>query len=77
MSEKLQISLAQSSDKGIKDQNEDFYGAYLPEDSLLDNKGLACAIADGMGSCANAKEASEHCIKGFLSDYFSTPEPGQ
>lgn len=74
MSEKLQISLAQSSDKGIKDQNEDFYGAYLPEDSLLDNKGLACAIADGMGSCANAKEASEHCIKGFLSDYFSTPE---
>lgn len=74
MNTKLSISLAQSSDKGIKDQNEDFYGAYLPEDSLLDNKGIACAIADGMGSCANAKEASEHCVKGFLSDYFSTPE---
>ena len=74
MIEKLKISLAQSSDKGIKEQNEDFYGAYLPEDSLLDNKGIACAIADGMGSCANAKEASEHCVKGFLSDYFSTPE---
>jgi protein phosphatase len=27
-----------------------------------------------MGSCANAQEASEHCVKGFLSDYFSTPE---
>ena len=74
MNSKLTISLAQSSDKGIKEQNEDFYGAYLPEDSLLDNKGIACAIADGMGSCANAKEASEHCVKGFLSDYFSTPE---
>lgn len=74
MTEKLHISLAQSSDKGIKDQNEDFYGAYLPEDSLLESKGIACAIADGMGSCANAKEASEQCIKGFLSDYFSTPE---
>ncbi len=74
MTEKLQISLAQSSDKGIKDQNEDFYGAYLPDDSLLDSKGIACAIADGMGSCANAQEASEHCVKGFLSDYFSTSE---
>ncbi len=74
MHSQLKISLAQSSDKGIKDQNEDFYGAYIPEDSTLENKGIACAIADGMGSCANAKEASEHCVKGFLSDYFSTPE---
>ena len=74
MHAQLKISLAQSSDKGIKDQNEDFYGAYIPEDSTLENKGIACAIADGMGSCANAKEASEHCVKGFLSDYFSTPE---
>lgn len=74
MTDKLHITLAQSSDKGPKEQNEDFYGAYLPDDSLLVNKGIACAIADGMGSCANAQEASEHCVKGFLSDYFSTPE---
>lgn len=74
MTETLHITLAQSSDKGIKDQNEDFYGAYLPNDSLLQSKGIACAIADGMGSCANAQEASEHCVKGFLSDYFSTAE---
>ena len=74
MTEKLKISLAQSSDKGPKEQNEDFYGACLPDGSLLDNKGIACAIADGMGSCANAQEASEHCVKAFLSDYFSTPE---
>ncbi len=74
MTDKLQITLAQCSNKGIKEQNEDFYGAYLPEDSTLDSKGIACAIADGMGSCANAREASEHCVKSFLSDYFSTPE---
>ncbi|MBT8438305.1 MAG: bifunctional protein-serine/threonine kinase/phosphatase, partial [Gammaproteobacteria bacterium] len=74
MTEKLQIALAQSSDKGVKAQNEDFYGAYLSDDSTLDSKGIACAIADGMGSCANAREASEHCVKSFLSDYFSTPE---
>ena len=74
MSTQLKISLGQSSDKGIKERNEDFYGAYIPEDSTLDNKGIACAIADGMGSCANAREASEHCVKSFLNDYFSTPE---
>ena len=74
MTDKLHISIAQSSDKGPKEQNEDFFGAYLPEDSLLDSKGIAVAIADGMGSCANAQEASEHCVKGFLTDHFSTPE---
>jgi len=74
MNSKLTIALAQSSDRGIKDQNEDFYGSYTPEDSTLETKGIACAIADGMGSCENAKEASEQCVKGFLSDYFSTPE---
>ena len=74
MNTQLSISLGQSSDKGIKGRNEDFYGAYLPEDTSLDSKGIAVAIADGMGSCANAQEASEHCVKGFLNDYFSTPE---
>ena len=74
MHSQLKISIGQSSNKGIKDRNEDFYGVYLPEGSTLDNKGIACAIADGMGSCANAQEASEHCVKSFLNDYFSTPE---
>lgn len=74
MNIQLEVSLGQSSNKGIKDRNEDFYGAYLPDDSTLDSKGIAVAIADGMGSCANAQEASEHCVKGFLNDYFSTPE---
>lgn len=74
MHSQLKISLGQCSDKGIKDRNEDFYGAYIPQGSTLDNKGIACAIADGMGSCANAQEASKHCVKSFLNDYFSTPE---
>jgi len=74
MSTSLKVSLGQHSDKGIRQRNEDFYGVYQPDDATLDSKGIACAIADGMGSCANAQEASEHCVKGFLNDYFSTPE---
>ena len=48
MNKQLKVILGQSSDKGIKDRNEDFYGAYLAEDFTLDNKGIAVAIADGM-----------------------------
>ncbi len=74
MPQKLSINLAQSSDKGVKERNEDFYGAIIPDDSALDTKGIACVIADGMGSCEQAQEASEHCVKSFLNDYYSTPE---
>ena len=70
----LSIQLAQRSDQGVKTQNEDFYGALIPDDASLESKGIACAIADGMGSCSQAREASEHCVKSFLNDYFSTPE---
>lgn len=74
MQTQLAVSLGQSSNKGVKQDNEDFYGANLPAGSALEYKGIACAIADGMGSCERAREASEYSVKAFLSDYFSTPE---
>lgn len=74
MSAKLAISFGQSSDRGIKQQNEDSYGVIVPEDQLLDSKGIVAIVADGMGSCAYPKEASEYVVKGFFSDYYSTPE---
>jgi len=74
MSANLKISIGQSSDKGIKENNEDSYGVLCPDDKLLDSKGIGAIIADGMGSCAHPKEASEYCVKGFFSDYYSTAE---
>lgn len=74
MKQHLSITLAQCSDKGVKNANEDFYAAILPQPALLESKGLVCAIADGMGSCERAQEASEHTVKCFLNDYLSTPE---
>jgi len=74
MSNSLKINVAQSSDAGLKDNNEDSYGIVTPENQLLDNKGIAAIVADGMGSCAFPKEASEYVVKGFFSDYYSTPE---
>ena len=74
MSAQLKITIGQSSDKGIKEQNEDSYGVICPDDKLLQSKGIAAIVADGMGSCAYPKEASEYCVKGFLNDYFSTAD---
>ena len=74
MKQQLSISIGQSSDKGVKAQNEDSYGVLVPEDQQLESKGLSAVIADGMGSCLHPKEASEYCVKGFLSDYYSTAD---
>ena len=74
MSNQLKITFAQSTDTGIKENNEDSYGIVVPEHQLLETKGITAIVADGMGSCAFPKEASEYVVKGFFSDYYSTPE---
>jgi len=74
MKQNLKINLGQSATKGVKEENEDFHGAYIPRDEELESKGIAIAIADGMSGCDGGKEASELSIKQFLSDYYSTPE---
>jgi len=71
---KLKIKIGQSSDKGIKKQNEDSYGVLCPSGQLLESKGITAIIADGMGSCEHPKEASYNCVNGFISDYYSTPD---
>ncbi len=40
--------------------------------ALLETKGIAMAIADGMSSSDAAKAASETCVQSFLSDYYAT-----
>ncbi|MDH5445975.1 MAG: bifunctional protein-serine/threonine kinase/phosphatase [Gammaproteobacteria bacterium] len=70
----LEISSAQYSIAGIKSENEDACGIHVPDEPLLTTKGIAVAIADGVSSSDAGKRASEACVKGFLSDYFSSPE---
>jgi len=74
MNSKIGITAGQYSDKGTKPVNEDCCGIKVPEGDLLINKGIACVIADGVSSADSAREASEACVKGFLNDYFSTPD---
>lgn len=70
----LKVSIGSSSEKGIKDRNEDFLGAILAKDAQLIHKGIAVAIADGMSGSDAGHEASHCCVASFLSDYYSTPD---
>ena len=74
MANKPEISIGQYSDAGPKKRNDDSYGVVIPEQPLLETKGIAMAIADGMSTSIAAKEASESCIKSFLEDYYCTHE---
>lgn len=74
MTTKLSITLGQHSEQGLKDENQDFYGALTPEEPQLSNKGIAIAIADGVSSSIAGREAAESCVGSFLSDYYSTPD---
>lgn len=74
MSTTLKISSGQYSDAGVKDSNDDACGIRVPDVSLLNTKGIAAVIADGMSGSEAGKVAAEACVSGFLADYFATPE---
>ena len=70
----LKTSVGAYSFKGIKEENEDSYGANLVDEPQLTHKGITVVIADGMSGSDAGKEASDCCVTSFLGDYYSTPE---
>jgi serine/threonine protein phosphatase PrpC len=70
----LKIALGQYSDKGRKETNQDFHGAYIPKEPQLNSKGIAVAIADGISSSEVSHIASQFAVTSFLEDYYSTSE---
>jgi serine/threonine protein phosphatase PrpC/predicted Ser/Thr protein kinase len=70
----LKISVGQHSDKGRKATNQDFHGVVFPSEPLLGLKGVAIGLADGISSSDFSRIASESTVKGFLTDYYCTPE---
>ena len=69
MPSQLKISLGQHSEKGRKETNQDFHGAYIPHEPLLSIKGIAIALADGISTSSVSRVASEAAVKAFLEDY--------
>lgn len=70
----MKISVGQHSDKGRKEVNQDFYGVLAPKEPLLGTKGVAVALADGIGSSDVSQTASEFAVRGILEDYYCTSD---
>ncbi len=68
------VHVAQASTAGLKPRNEDCIGIQVPDEPLLTVKGMVAVIADGVSSAEAGKEASETCVRNFISDYLSTPD---
>ena len=67
------ISIGQCTRTGQKARNDDSYGVVLPIDPAMIAQGITMAIADGMSSAEGGKEASETCVKSFLTEFYDTP----
>lgn len=70
----LKITLGQTSETGLRERNEDFFGVVTPTGEQLATKGVLLAVADGVGGNAGGREAAEMTVRGVLSDYYATPE---
>jgi serine/threonine protein phosphatase PrpC len=74
MPRELKISVGQFSDKGAKETNQDFHGVLIPDEPLLSLKGISVVLADGISTSKISRVAAESAVKGFLTDYYCTPE---
>lgn len=74
MGHHLRISVGQYSDKGRKEQNQDFHGVVVPREPQLGAKGVAVALADGISSSQVSQEAAQSAVTGFLEDYYCTAD---
>ncbi len=74
MRKELVVSLGQKSSPGRKEINQDFHGAWIPEQPELGTKGIAIAIADGISTSSVSDHASEIAVTSFLQDYYCTSD---
>lgn len=71
----LAVRYGQQSLAGKKAENQDALGCSVPGNPvMLENKGIVCALADGISSSEQARQASHAAVTGFIEDYFSTPD---
>lgn len=74
MAAQLQIAFGQHSSKGRKATNQDFHAVMVPPEPQLGAKGVVVALADGISSSQVSQVASQTAVRGFLEDYYATPE---
>ncbi|MCW8276864.1 bifunctional protein-serine/threonine kinase/phosphatase [Pseudomonas sp. PCH199] len=70
----LQLSFAQASAIGPRDENQDALRLVTPVPALAASKGYLFAIADGVSQCADGGLAARSTLQALALDYYATPE---
>ncbi|MEG0859364.1 MAG: bifunctional protein-serine/threonine kinase/phosphatase [Pseudomonas sp.] len=69
----LQLSFAQASATGPRDENQDALRLVTPNPELAASKGYLFALADGVSQCADGGLAARASLQALALDYYATP----
>lgn len=70
----LQLSFAEASAIGPRDENQDALRLVTPAAELAASKGFLFAIADGVSQCADGGLAARATLQALALDYYATPQ---
>jgi serine/threonine protein phosphatase PrpC len=70
----LQLSFAEASAVGPREENQDAVRLVTPEPTLAASKGYLFAIADGVSQCLDGGLAARSTLQALALDYYATPE---
>jgi serine/threonine protein phosphatase PrpC len=70
----LQLSFAEASAIGPREENQDALRLVTPAPVLAASKGYLFAIADGVSQCADGGLAARSTLQALALDYYATPE---
>jgi len=70
----LQLSFAEASAIGPRQENQDALRLVTPAPELAASKGYLCAIADGVSQCADGGLAARSTLQALAMDYYATPQ---
>jgi serine/threonine protein phosphatase PrpC len=70
----LQLSFAEHSAIGPREENQDAVRLVTPAPALAASKGYLFAIADGVSQCADGGLAARSTLQALALDYYATPE---
>lgn len=70
----LQLSFAEASAIGPREENQDALRLVTPAPALAASKGYLFAIADGVSQCADGGLAARSTLQAMAQDYYATPQ---
>ena len=70
----VRASVGFCSDKGPREQNEDFAAAVIGAELPEPRREVVAGIADGVGGAKGGRVAAETAVRGFLDGFWDLPE---